>query len=96
MLQSHDLSFDFLVLKLFSDFCRMKRRRGLLDSMRFTIILVISVLLFFSAFGIYRVHIQKHFAEKVFRNYISEQGISSSNIERKAVHFGTNGERVIL
>ncbi|MGG0671130.1 DUF3139 domain-containing protein [Sporosarcina koreensis] len=51
--------------------------------MRFTILLTIITLLLFSAFGINRVHIQKHFAEKAFEKYIAEQGISVSNIERK-------------
>lgn len=51
--------------------------------MRFTIILAIIALLLIGATGFNRVYIQKHFAEKAFEKYIDEQGISSSNIERK-------------
>lgn len=64
--------------------------------MRFTIILAIITLLLFCAHGIYRVHIQKYFTEKAFENYISEQGISSSNIERKEVHWDKRRKRYIV
>lgn len=64
-----------------------------MDIKRFTIFLAIAVILLIGAFGINRVHIQKHFAEKAFEKYITEQGISSSNIERKAVQWDKRRKR---
>lgn len=54
------------------------------------------MLLLFSAYGINRVHVQKHFVEKAFEKYIAEQGISSSNIERKEMNWDIRRKKYFM